>query len=193
MPKLVDAAAQRSEIRHAARRVFARRGVRATGLAHVADAAGLARSSLYHYYPDKKALIRDLARELLADEERLFARAAQAPGAPLDRVAELAGTATRLFDEWAALGRVVFDLRMLESPRFRSYFRRIREHLAAVVGAGQASGEIDATLDPELAAAAVIGLIDGLLLQHFADPHVFEDREALAAQVERLVRKALSS
>ncbi|NNL67364.1 MAG: TetR family transcriptional regulator, partial [Myxococcales bacterium] len=38
MPKQVDAVEQRRTIRRAARRVFARRGVHGTGLAHVATA-----------------------------------------------------------------------------------------------------------------------------------------------------------
>ena len=70
MPKVVDTAVQRREIRRAARRVFARRGVASTGLTHVAEAAGMGRSSLYHYYADKASLVRDLTRELLAEEER---------------------------------------------------------------------------------------------------------------------------
>ncbi|HIE60581.1 MAG TPA: TetR family transcriptional regulator, partial [Microbacterium sp.] len=41
MPKIVDAEVQRDEIRDAARRVFAERGVRGTGLAPVAAAAGM--------------------------------------------------------------------------------------------------------------------------------------------------------
>jgi AcrR family transcriptional regulator len=191
MPKRVDPKRQRSEIRRAARRVFAQGGVRTTGLAQVARAAGMRRSSLYHYYADKAALVRDLTREILDEEEALFEAAAHGTGSSLERLERLAADATRLFDAWAAVGRVIFDLRMLESRRFRLFFRRIRTHVAAVVAEGQRRGEIDATLDPELAAAGLIGLIDGLLLQHFADPEVFADREALAAAVARAVRRGL--
>ena len=69
MPKLVDRVEQRREIRRAARHVFARRGVAGTGLTHVAEAAGMGRSSLYHYYPDKAALMRDLLREVMTEED----------------------------------------------------------------------------------------------------------------------------
>ncbi len=75
MPKVVDPHAQRRQIRRAARDVFSRRGLAGTGLAQVADAAGMGRSSLYHYYPDKESLVRDLIRDLLAAEESLFERA----------------------------------------------------------------------------------------------------------------------
>ena len=89
MPKLVDARVQRAEIRDAARRVFSRRGVAGTGLAHVAAAAGMGRSSLYHYYPDKASLLRDLVRDLLREEEAIFLDALRGAGAPLERIERL--------------------------------------------------------------------------------------------------------
>jgi len=76
MPKIVDATEQRGSIRRAATRVFSRRGVAGTGLAHVAREAGMGRSTIYHYYRDKTALTRDMVRELLSEEEALFAAAA---------------------------------------------------------------------------------------------------------------------
>ena len=49
------------------------RTIGAGGMAQVAEAAGMGRSSLYHYYPDKESLVRDLVRDLLEarDERRL--------------------------------------------------------------------------------------------------------------------------
>ena len=193
MPKIVDATAQRREIRDAARRVFARRGVAGTGLAHVAKAAGMARSSLYHYYPGKLSLVRDLARELLDEEEALFLSATRGAGSPMERIEKLAAELTRLFDRWAALGRVVSDLRSLDKRRFRSFFRSIRSGLGALIAEGQAAGEIDPSLDPELAAATVIGAVDGLLLQDFVDPAAFADRAALARNLTTMLRKGLAA
>ncbi len=193
MPKIVDASAQRREIRRAARRVFARRGVARTGLAHVAEMAGMGRSSLYHYYPDKTALVRDLARELLAEEEALFAGALHGEGRPLERIERLTTRLTGLFGAWATLGRLVYDLRSLDSGRFRAFFRRIRRDLATLIREGQRRGEIDRALDPALAAASVIGAIDGVLLQQFVDPAAFDDPDALAGVLARSVRKALQA
>jgi AcrR family transcriptional regulator len=191
MPKIVDARAQRQEIRRAARRVFARRGVRGTGLAHVAGAAGMGRSSLYHYYPDKASLVRDLSRELLDEEEALFAAAVRAEGSPLERLDRLAGSLVHFFDAWSSLGRVVADLRSLDRGRFRTFFRTIRGHLADLIAEGQAQGEIDPGLDPTHASATLIGAIDGLLLQDFVDPGAFRDRDALSRDLVTMLRKSL--
>lgn len=64
MPKIVDRELQRQDIRRAARRAFARRGVETVGLVHVARTAGIGRASIYHYYQDKAALVRDLVSRL---------------------------------------------------------------------------------------------------------------------------------
>ncbi len=193
MPKLVDEAAQRERIRAAALSVFSRHGLAKTGLAHVARAAGMRRSTLYHYYPDKAALVRDLARDLLQEEGELFAAALQDEGSPLERIEQLIQRLTGIFGAWAALGRLVYDLRTLDAGRFRAFFRRARRDLARVIVEGQDQGEIERALEPELAAAGVIGLVDGVLLQQFVEPGVFADSNALAHALKRSVRKMLQA
>ena len=193
MPKIVDSDEQRRQIRRAARRVFARRGISATGLAVVAEAAGMGRSSLYHYYPDKASLVRDLARDLLAEEEALFAALAQGPESPLERICALVETLTCTFAQWTDVGRMLLELWSSDARRFRPLFRRIRRDLAAAIVEGQRVGEIDPALRPELAAATLIGAIDGLLLQHFIDGSAFPDTDALSDEVVRVTRKALTA
>jgi AcrR family transcriptional regulator len=191
MPKIVDATAQRREIRQAARRIFARRGVAGTGLAHVARAAGMGRSSLYHYYPDKDSLIRDLARELLDEEEALFKTLLRSEASPRERIERLSRALVALFDEWAAVGRVLLDLRLRDAPRFRPFFHRIRRELAEVISEGQQSGELDPHLDPTLTAATLVGAVDGLLVQHFVDPGAFPDLDALGDALLRTLQRGI--
>jgi AcrR family transcriptional regulator len=193
MPKIVDAALQRRQICEAARQVFARRGVVGTGLTHVAKAAGMGRSSLYHYYPDKPTLLRDLARQLLDDELAVFVAVLRGDGAPGERVERLARGMVTLFDEYAASFRMVFDLRLRDAGRFKIFFRKIRKELAAVIAEGQAQGEFDAALDPALAASTLIGAIDGLLFQHFADGRAFPQLDALGDELVRISRKGLAA
>jgi AcrR family transcriptional regulator len=192
VPRIVDGEEQRRRIRDAARQVFAARGVEGTGLAHVADAAGMGRSSLYHYYPDRDALLRDLARDLLRDEQALFTAILRRGGSPRARIERLVEALARTFEAWASVGRMAFDLRPLDGRRFRSFFRAVRAELAAVIGEGQALGEIDPGLDPGFASAALIGAVDGLLLQKLVEPELFADVEAFAAALVATVRKVLA-
>src|SRR6516162_9145053 len=153
MPKIVDRDLQRQTIRRAARRVFSRRGVEAVGLVHVARAAGIGRASIYHYYPDKASLVRDLVRDLLAEEERFFSDALdRSQGNPLERIENLAGKLTELFAEWASLGKMLLDLWATSGPMFKPFFRRIRRDLAQLIAEGQRACEIDGTVEaPEAA------------------------------------------
>lgn len=191
MPKVVDAEAQRREIRRAALAVFGERGVAATGLAHVAASAGMGRSSLYHYYATKQELVRDLVAELLVREEALFAGAAGGEEPPLERIGALLDALVGLGGDWARVGPLLTELRSLEAERFRGFFRRARRHLAALVREGQRRGEFSGALAPERAATHVIGLVDGLLLQALVDPERFGDaeaeRRALRGSVERML------
>jgi TetR/AcrR family transcriptional repressor of nem operon len=194
MPKIVDRELQRQDIRRAARRVFARRGVETVGLVHVARAAGIGRASIYHYYPDKAALVRDLVQDLLAEEERLFSQALRsAKGSPLERIQTLAARLTELFAEWASLGKMLLDLWAASGPTFRPFFRRIRSDLAELIADGQRSGKIDRTVEPLEAAAAVIAIIDGMLLQMIVDPAAFgeaaQTRRLLVRSVERILQR----
>jgi AcrR family transcriptional regulator len=191
MPKLVDRVEQRREICDAARQVFARRGVAGTGLTHVAEAAGMGRSSLYHYYPDKAALMRDLLREVMTEEESFFAAVVEGEGTPLERAERLARALASMFEKWVSVARMLFDLRLRETRGFRPFFRRIRDHLASLIAEGQQLGEMDLRLDPDLGAATLIGTVDGLLLQHLVDPRAFPDPQALESALVLVVKKLL--
>ncbi len=193
MPKVVDADAQRRMIRRAARRVFARRGVRSAGLIHVARAAGVGRATLYHYYPDKAALVRDLVRELLAEEELLVSGALHSrQGTPMRRIERLARDLADLFAQWAPLGQMLFELWSVAGASFRPFFRRLRGELAQLIAEGQERGEIDRRLSPRAAAIALIGLIDGTLLQVMVDETVFDGPGAARALVVAAARKLLT-
>jgi len=180
MPKIVDPIRQRQDIRAAALHVFARRGVRGTGLAHVAEAAGMGRSSLYHYYPDKDSLLADMVDELLEDERELFRACLRGEGSPADRLERLARACAALFPEWAVFGRSLMDLRLEDVKRLRGFFREIRRELAAVIAQGQVDGSMTNEQDAEVMASILIGAIDGLLLQYFVDARALPSPAALA-------------
>ncbi len=193
MPKIVDPASQRDEIRSAARRVFAERGVRGTGLTHVARAAGMGRSSLYHYYPDKGALLSDMVSEMLEQEEQLFSACLAGEGTPGARIEQLAHACAALFPEWASFGRVFMDLRLEDAREMGSFFHAIRSELAAVIAEGQRGGTIAQEPAAEVQASILIAAIDGLLLQYFIDEAALPDPEALASDLVVVTRRMLMS
>ncbi len=183
MPKLVDHDSLRRQIRAAATEVFAARGVKGTGLAHVADAMGIGRSSLYHYYSDKATLIADIASDLLAREAKMFREALEDDRPVEQRLNTLIRQLTSVLDEWAAVGPAVLDLRSVTSPQFRKFYRRIRQDLAALIAEGQRAGQFGTQLSADHASSLVIAIVDGLLLQYMADARAIPR----GRQLERLL------
>ncbi len=192
MPKVVDAASQREEIRSAARAVFAECGVRGTGLAHVARAAGMGRSSLYHYYPDKDSLLADMVSEMLDQEAELFRACLSGEGAPLERIERLARECAVWFPAWASFGRVFMDLRLEDAQEMGGFFRAVRHELSQTIAEGQREGSIAAKPDARVQASVLIGAIDGLLLQYFIDEGALPEPHQLAADLVVVTRRMLT-
>lgn len=191
MPKVVDHESLRRQIRTAALEVFATRGVKGTGLAHVAEAMGVGRSSLYHYYPDKTTLVTDIAGDLLAREAEMFHAAATDSGPVLERLNTLITRLASVLDEWAAVGPAVLDLRSVSSVQFRRFYRRIRQDLAALIAEGQHARQFGTHLSPDHASSLVIAIVDGLLLQHMADRRAIPRGQRLVRLLTWSIRRLL--
>ena len=104
----------------------------------------------------------------------------------------LARACAALFPEWADFGRVLMDLRLEDARKMRRFFRAIRGDLAAVIAEGQQDGSIAASPDADVQSSVLIGAIDGLLFQHFADRRAFQ-LDALGDELARISRKGLAA
>jgi AcrR family transcriptional regulator len=76
-------AAQR--VRDAAKELFYRQGIRATGVDEVCRVAGATKMSLYRAYPSKDALVAAILKEDCAEYERWYRPVAEAPPAERPR------------------------------------------------------------------------------------------------------------
>lgn len=89
MPKIIDHDRYRAELIEGCRDLFARRGYRALSMREVAAALGVSTGTLYHYFPDKRALFTQVA-EATAQDDALRARANVDHSAPpADKLADL--------------------------------------------------------------------------------------------------------
>src|SRR3990170_706897 len=66
---------RRAEILHSALSAFRARGYHATTLEDIAKQLGIRSAALYHYFPDKEAILYACHREGLAEVERVLADA----------------------------------------------------------------------------------------------------------------------
>ncbi|WJR36211.1 TetR/AcrR family transcriptional regulator [Mycobacteroides immunogenum] len=79
---------RRDELLSLAAEMFAERGLRATTVRDIADAAGILSGSLYHHFDSKEAIVDELLRDLL---DGLFTRYREIAAAELNPLERLKG------------------------------------------------------------------------------------------------------
>jgi AcrR family transcriptional regulator len=149
----------RDAVLPAALTVLAERGFASFTMEGVAEAAGVAKSTVYRYWPTRLALLRDalegLNRQPDAEVESASARAR------IERL--LAHLAAALADSLLSAcipGLIEAAERHPEVAEFlHQYSDRRRAALTAAIRKGIEAGELPAHLDPELAALALSGPI----------------------------------
>ena len=140
---------QREAILSRAGELFARQGYHAASMNQVAEACGLSKATLYHYYRDKDALLVQIAD---AHVSRLRALVAEVRALPLPPEAMFRELVRRIVEEYAGAQHahrvLTEDVKFLNSAdrdRILDKEREVVAGFAAVVGA----------LRPELARTAL--------------------------------------
>lgn len=155
--------ATRSRVIAAAREVFAERGFAATRMGDIAAAAGVAHGTVYTYFDSKEAVLL----ELLVGHVRADMLAAMGVAATRSPYAGVE-TANRAYLE--AHRRHAPALRAAEEAaardqRFADLLLDLRRthvaRLAVVIRKFQADGVASPDLDPNVAAAALCGMVEG--------------------------------
>jgi TetR/AcrR family transcriptional regulator len=116
--RAADYEAKRSHLLRTAAPLFARHGYDRTSLAMIAVAAGVSKGLVYHYYPDKDAVLADIIRRHLAELiEAVTAVAVEDGRAPERRLADMAAALLAAYRDADAEHQVqVAHLRLLPEP-----------------------------------------------------------------------------
>lgn len=186
-------AMQRRAILQAATACFARDGFHKTSTEMICAAAGTSSGKLFHYFPNKKALIVAVAEDQIARTaaEIALLRALPAPtralAALIDGILDLAGDATarRLILEIAAEAGRDADIAALSAAGDRVLTEGLTNLLTAAIAQGAASPP--APVDH--ASRFLMALIDGIFSRVSVDPAF--DPAAEREAFQSMVRAAL--
>lgn len=148
--------ARRNELLAIAAGLFAERGLRATTVRDIADAAGILSGSLYHHFDSKESMVDEILRGFL---DELFGRYREIDAAGLparDTLEALVIASFESFDRsHAAVAIYQAEAKRLSgTPRFDyidQYNREFRDLWRRVLDKGVADGSFRAELDTELA------------------------------------------
>jgi AcrR family transcriptional regulator len=127
---------QRRMILARAAHLFARHGYAATSMNEVAEASGLAKASLYHYYRDKYALLISIADTHVSRLRAVVAEVRQAQLPPRQELRELIRRFLAEYSEARDAHRVLTeDVRFLQSADRTRVLAKEREVVAGFASA----------------------------------------------------------
>jgi TetR/AcrR family transcriptional regulator, mexCD-oprJ operon repressor len=140
-----------------AAQLFAVQGDQAS-MNDVAEAAGVARATVYRYFPNRETLLDELAQAAVRDVDERLASARIDEVAPEDGIARAVRALVDVGDSFVLLARE----RLRSDPE--RFERRLTQPLRRLFERGQASGDIREDITSARLTEALIGLIVGVLM-----------------------------
>jgi AcrR family transcriptional regulator len=145
--------------------VFSARGYDATRMEHIARAANISKSSLYHHVSNKEELLGHALRRAIGGLAAILNEAGAQDGSPAARLEYIlrrtVETELEHLPEVALLirvrGNTATERHALEERR------RFQDRLAEIVGQAQAAGEISDGIDPALFVRLALGTSNSLV------------------------------
>jgi AcrR family transcriptional regulator len=181
-------AARRRDILAAARKVFGDGGYEAATMDDVAAQAGVAKGSLYNYFPSKQELFKQL---FLEDQTILDYQAMLEADLPASRklenmldlwfaqLAEHKRTNRLVLEYWATAAREEREGEM--TATFQRVYSQWHELAMRLIEQGVAAGEFNAGLEPAMAASLIMALVDGVNTEAMLNVGAAVDEKLLAA------------
>lgn len=149
--------ATRRKLLEAAEAVFAALGYHDASIVKITEHAGIGLGTFYLYFDGKQQIFEELVVDL---NRRVRHSMTEAMAGAANRIeAERAGFEGffRFTAAHPALYRVVREAEFVSPDTLRLHYTRIVEGYEAGLRAAQAAGEVDAALDPEVTAWALMG------------------------------------
>jgi len=201
-PRIVDKEARRARVLNAAATAFAEHGYRQTTIDQIAEAAGVAKGSIYLAFNSKEdlfyCLFEDFTRGVIGAE----LDPSPEPGRhACDRLAEAFYRIAEAVDQneslipltlefWSVCGAAQTRTRF--GRRYAAMISDLRSRIVALLDRGKAAGEIDPNAPLEPVASCLIAVVDGLLIQQWTVPGVQASKtlkEALPTILDSLRRQ----
>lgn len=178
-----------------ATRLFAERGFAGTTLKDIADATGLTRPALYHYFANKDELLARLVSETtLNPADRLREINDRHDLGPSRRLHEMATTVAlhqaRNPGQFQLIVRSEPELPANIARTFEQGRRQVLKEFIRVIDDGIGAGELR-PIDPRSAALGIIGMLNWLAWWH--QPGDVQEDEALAHRLADMAVRSIAN
>ena len=183
---------RRTQLLKAARKVFQDKGFEGATIADIVGEAGVAQGTFYIYYPSKRAVAIALRDELMDRMATAVVSAMQSSTSFEGRLESLVSTSFQVARQNADLFKLAFigadethpELHS-ESPEHAVFLNITTDLFRGAVDAGEMK-----TMDPEMTARLVLGLLQHVLIEAFVSGDG-QEAEDLQKAVKVLLSHAL--
>ncbi|MBI4541834.1 MAG: TetR/AcrR family transcriptional regulator [Gemmatimonadetes bacterium] len=153
---------RRAEILHSALRAFRDKGYHATTLDDIVGRLGVRRTALYHYFPDKEAILYACHHEALAEVAGLLDEAKSRFDSPKERLGYVIREHVRVMTDTLEGSPLAFEVPALAAEHQAQIIAardRYEQGLRDIIAQGIAQGEFR-SVDPKIAVFAIMGAIN---------------------------------
>jgi AcrR family transcriptional regulator len=187
---------RRAQVIAAARERFSKHGLAGTTMDGIAQAAGVAKGTVYLYYKSKEDIFRQILEEDLANLQDDTVPLISGPGTIEDKLHAFFLGALGFFDRKKdfcehAIFEMGSEVRKKALQRFEVVFRAQVQAWQALLAEAQRTGQIDVA-DPHASATIIVGAASGLAKQRLRgwDTTPVDD---VATQAARTLWKGLAA
>ncbi|HEY5980027.1 MAG TPA: TetR/AcrR family transcriptional regulator [Microlunatus sp.] len=183
---------RKQEILDSALVAFGQKGFYKATLADVASAAGITAAGLLHHFKTKEALLVELLqeRDLAGLQESADGELPRGRALLQHSVDTMGRNMTRpvTTQVYAVLSAEGVTEAHPAGPWFLDRYQRLRALLVTAILDGAADGDVEAPMDVEATATAIIAVMDGLQIQWLYDPDSVDMSEVTCQVINALVR-----
>ena len=183
MPKIVNRDKKRSEIAQKAIAVLAKRGFQATTIQEIADAAGLGKGTIYHYFKTKEEILLVVSEQIFHETERSFGAALFRIDEPMEKLAALIEEALHVTDDIEYLFIVYTELWLMNVRDghygdfigvMKTLHNDLKNLVAKMIEEGKKLGFWNEDTDSDALANYLISSFDGVVAHYMMDKENFD-------------------
>lgn len=191
----------RAQILEAALKLFSHHGYGATSVRDIAEAAGVSKGNVYHHFPDKETIFRELLDQYfqaMSTPDFPFNRALAGSTFP-ENLEELGHAARETVAEYRDHVALIYvDVVEFDGSHIRKFYSDMSSRFEAFLKSHHMEDELKAKLQEGLSPTAAVMLATRIFYNYFSIEIIFgvkehfgKDTEAVVSEISRILRHGM--
>jgi AcrR family transcriptional regulator len=188
----------RAQILEAALKLFSHHGYGATSVRDIAEAAGVSKGNVYHHFPDKETIFRELLDQYfqaMSTPDFPFNRALAGSTFP-ENLGHAARETVAEYRDHVAL--IYVDVVEFDGSHIRKFYSDMSSRFESFLKSHHMEDELKAKLQEGLSPTAAVMLATRIFYNYFSIEIIFgvkdhfgQDTEAVVSEISRILRHGM--